>query len=195
MEKTYDRFSYYNPFRKRKGCTTLISETTLAYLAGMLDGEGCFLLQRHYKRSNVSARGYEIEPRVFVTNMNLNNLEKLQQMVGLGKIKVRRQKSVGDGGIRICYDLDFNVGQQRILLPQVMPFLIQKNGRAALVLELLNFRSKGSMQTRQNQKIKPLIEQYYAELEERFNAEKIREKPYLAYCSSRKGHGRKSMFT
>jgi hypothetical protein len=157
----------------------MIEETTWAYFAGMLDGEGSFSIFRHYKKDpHVSKRGYEIETRVAVSNMNQNNILQLQKMVEKGHITLVNNKR--EYGIAVVADLRFSPNEQRYILPKVLPYLIQKKELATIILEFLEYRSTPN-------KIKEDREQKYYQFEKRFEEAVLRAKPWLANLISKKG--------
>lgn len=163
----------------------IVIDTTWAYLAGMLDGEGYFSLTRHYKyHSRVSSRGYDLYSRIVLSNMNLENLNQIQQLTGFGRIQILRNKKK-DGRICITYELRFCPNEQRTILPKITPYLIQKKTRAKILLKLLDFRAKGSMISAT--KVKPLIEQYYLDLEQQLEQATLKEKPWSLTATSKKG--------
>jgi|WetSurMetagenome_2_1015567.scaffolds.fasta_scaffold53982_6 hypothetical protein len=148
-----------------------MQETDWAYLAGMIDGEGHIGLFRHYKKNcNVSKRGYEIEPRLNVTNMNKQNLIIIKEIIQLGSLItcVYRRKGIEpfEG-----YELRFGVNDQRIIYPKIITYLIQKKELAEIILKLLDYRL--------NKKDREFTEKFYLELEEEFRTAVMKGKPWL----------------
>jgi hypothetical protein len=155
-----------------------IPETTWAYLAGMVDGEGCIMLFRHYKNPKLlkkwkgSNRGYELEPRVNINSMNKHNIEFIKNSIcGLGNIVVMRFKREGEVAA-IGYDLRFYPNAQRIILPKIIPYLVQKKERAIVLMKLLDYRS-------QKNKDPIFREKLYLQLEDEMRGLIIKEKPWL----------------
>lgn len=156
-----------------------IPETTWAYIAGMIDGEGSLLLSRHYKRpftragkpNTMSKRGYEIEPHLSISSMNKRNVEIMQEMIHLGKfvtVVYRREGIATNEG----YELRFCPNMLRVLLPKVIPHLVQKKERAELILKLLLYREGKRKQSAEREK-------FYLDLEQEFRQIVMKEKPYL----------------
>lgn len=165
----------------------VILETDWAYIAGMIDGEGHLTIFRHYKKQGIriSSRGYDLEPRLHIANMNLKNLEYIKNKINLGhiqKLKIKRED-----GVMVSYELRFNPSEIILIIPNILPYLSQKKSRAMILYKFLSFRAKGSMRTRLNQKLKPLIEQYYLDLEEEMAKATLEEKPWLVDTKLRCG--------
>lgn len=166
-----------------------ITETDWAYLAGMIDGEGCLALFRHFQKkvTVTSSRGYELEPRMSIANMNQKNMEDIKQFLQLGNItKVVSHKDDEEGTPRIIYDLRFGPNNQRIILPKVLPYLRQKKARAEIILELLKLRDEKKL-SKQTKESKAILEIKYLELEKRMCESEIIEKPWILTAKSRRG--------
>jgi hypothetical protein len=124
----------------------IVPETTWAYIAGMVDGEGHLAILRHFKKDNigVSRRGYEIETVLTIGNMDRSNLEWIQQAIGLGTICLHKNKkrntSYGEG-ICLVYTVRFSPNDLRVILPNITPYLVQKKDRAEVLSSFLDFRS------------------------------------------------------
>jgi hypothetical protein len=148
-----------------------MEETDWAYFAGMIDGEGHLGLFRHYKHNgSVSKRGYEIEPKLNITNMNKQNLIVMQETIKLGNLItcVYRRKGIDpfEG-----YELRFSVNEQRKIYPKIIPYLIQKKEVAEIILKLLDYRL--------SKKDRDFTEKFYLEIEEEFRNAVMKGKPWL----------------
>lgn len=117
-------------------------ETELAYLAGIIDGEGTVTLEwsgRRAKRSLMPG----LRPTVHITNTDeiliqhcLNVLKKFNI-----KPQIRSQPVGYKSRKKRCYWLKIQ-GLSRVkkLLEPIKPFLIVKSAQAALLLEFINHR-------------------------------------------------------
>jgi hypothetical protein len=170
----------------------MISETDWAYFAGMLDGEGHLGIFRHYKtnsKDSCSRRGYEIETRMGVSNMNHDNIKQLQLMIGLGNITLINNKR--EYGVAVVSDLRFGPNNQREILPKVIPYLQQKKEQAQIIVEFLNYRSS----ILHNKKDRTEREQKYYEFEQRFEAATIKAKPWFALPNVRRKGRKRPLLT
>lgn len=146
-------------------------ETTWAYLAGMIDGEGHMALSRHYKNNcKTSKRGYEIETKLDIANMNKESLVDLCGLIGMGKVTTLILRRPNQDPFE-NYDIRFKVSEQRIILPKVIPYLRLKKETATIILRLLDYRL--------DKKNKAFTEKFYLELEEEYRCALIKEKPWL----------------
>ena len=153
-------------------------ETTWAYLAGMVDGEGCMSIFRHYKNRKVSKRGYEVEPRLMIANMNKETLTDIIALTGLGRVTTLVLKRKDQDPFE-NYEIRYNVGEQRIILPKILPYLMQKKDMAEIVLRLLNYRL--------DPKDRAFTENFYLELEEEYRCAMIKSKPWLLLAVQQRG--------
>jgi len=103
-----------------------VTEADLAYIAGLLDGEGALFIGKYARAGNrfLAYRGY-----MSIVNTHIPMLQQVQSAVG-GKI-------VRQGAIRKCYALTFSANEIRDVLPRLQPFLIIKKVQAELLLKFL----------------------------------------------------------
>jgi len=123
-------------------------EIELAYLAGVIDGEGCISLERNGNRRLNGVTG--LQAMVCVTNTNealisycLNIFRRIgvnpyikSQAVGYGK-KAR---------CKTCYWLTTQgLTKTKKVLEAVLPYLIAKRAQAELVLEFIKLRGDSQL--------------------------------------------------
>lgn len=103
-----------------------------AYVAGFLDGEGCIgLWQEQYPKNRT---GIRFNPSCSISGTELDTLLAIRTMMGNGRIS----GEAGRPRRKTCYRLMLAANQIRRVLPQLMPYLILKRGRAELLLEYLD---------------------------------------------------------
>jgi len=98
-----------------------------AYLAGIFDGEGCFLLHKH--KNKKLKIGYSWQISATITQNNPEFLKWIIKKVGYGQY-VRGKNS------RASF-INFSSNHLRDLVPHVMPYLRIKKPQAELLLEAL----------------------------------------------------------
>ncbi len=154
-----------------------IPETSWAYIAGMIDGEGHLSMFRHYKKNGSSSkRGYEIEPHLEIANMNKESLIDISNLLGgMGKITTLILRREGQDPFE-NYNIRFRVSEQRIILPKVLPHLLLKKETASIILRLLDYRLTHK---HLKQADKAEREKFYLQLEEEYRCAMMKEKPWL----------------
>lgn len=97
-----------------------------AYLAGFIDGEGCFTVHRN--------QGGQVYPRLIVSNTDPVYLKTLQEELG-GKLHVQSHNPPRKANYRWVVN-----GRDLIveIYPQLMPYLRQKKREAKLSLKMLD---------------------------------------------------------
>lgn len=111
-----------------------INKEESAYLAGIIDGEGTISIIFHKQKGYPS---YGVVLRVYNTNKEL--LEWIKEKNGYGNI--RRQISIKNwtkSSWRQVYSWQIYPKNIRVLLPQILPYLIIKRKQAELTIEFLN---------------------------------------------------------
>lgn len=124
--------------------------TELAWLAGIIDGEGCIDLSR---RSRARAVGYHM--RVSVSNTDVRLVARCQQITGLGRVaqlggETRRRMR---DRWRPCYAWSVSTRQAEDVLRLVLPYLVIKREQADLALLARRYRGR---QGRRNEHIEQL---------------------------------------
>lgn len=108
--------------------TQEVTEIELAYIAGILDGEGTLVIGKHSKRENrcEAYRGY-----MAIANTHIPLLEYIQSRIG-GKI--HPQKKRYKDGICDCYTLSYSANKTRDILPKLLAYLVVKKDQAEVLL-------------------------------------------------------------
>lgn len=122
--------------KKRVKCAVRkMKKANIAYLAGIIDGEGCITIYNRILRGKRN-----IVPIVQVTNCNTNLLEWIKNKTEVGKIyKVVRTKQPSNW--KDLYYWDIRNGKNiEFLLKQLLPYLIIKKEHAIKMIEFLELR-------------------------------------------------------
>ncbi len=111
------------------------SATTLAYIAGFLDGDGSIYVRA--KPNPAYRYGFQIAPYVvFFQSSQETEFPNLMQKIGFGKMRIRK-----DG----MYE--FTIGKHEdleLFLQTILPYLQLKRLQAILMLEILAFKKQVS---------------------------------------------------
>lgn len=131
-----------------------LTETDLAYIAGLVDGEGSFTVGRYKVKSQKSLayRAY-----FQIANTHVPILQKIKSFWG-GRI-------VEQGIGKKCYALTFSTNQIREILPSILPYLVIKKEQGGVLLDFLKRQSNKAFfpVTEQYER---LCEEYYFKLKE-----------------------------
>jgi hypothetical protein len=126
-------------------------ETDLAYLAGIIDGEGTISFQKNH---HVKCwRGWQINPRVGISNTSVPMINYLKNF--FEKIKIAYSCSAKqENRKKTAYVLQVSRHSHILrLLDLVTPFLIAKKKQASLLKEWIDIQNKrhNSMYTRSSE--------------------------------------------
>ena len=114
-----------------------VKKTDLAYIAGIVDGEGCITLARATRKHPTSLCGYSIDTLVIVSNTNKWLLEYLKFAFGGS---VRAQK-LGENR-KVCYHWRLSSRQAEAFLELILPYLHLKRPQAELALKFQHERAR-----------------------------------------------------
>ncbi len=126
------------------------SATTLAYIAGFLDGDGSIYVRA---KPNPSYRyGFQIAPYVvFFQSSQESEFPNLMQKIGFGKMRVRKDEMY-----------EFTIGKHEeleLFLKSILPYLQLKKRQAVLMLEILAYK-KQVTSAKDFQDLLEMIEQF-----------------------------------
>jgi hypothetical protein len=112
------------------------SVTKLAYLAGIIDGEGCIAIRKSKRTGTCKSTRYAAA--VTVGNTSCHLIEQLVGTFGVGCVTYRYPTKTK----RACYLWSLPSRGAREVLRAVQPYLIVKREQAAVLLEFIdNFDS------------------------------------------------------
>jgi len=106
-----------------------MKEADKAYIAGFIDGEGCIAL---WSSGRPRVGRSVVRPCVFLANTNLEVLEWIREVTGLGHIS--RYIERRSPRHKPLYRLIFSENEIPILLEAVLPYLKVKREQAEIVL-------------------------------------------------------------
>ena len=115
-----------------------MSTSEAAYVAGVLDGEGCLTIGRAATKE--TRTGYVYGAIMMISNTHLPALKAIAEICGNGRIKQQLRKNDAHKPV---YRLDFTANQIRHVLPQLRQHLLIKPAQADILLSFLSERVSG----------------------------------------------------
>ncbi len=110
----------------------IISETQKAYIAGMLDADGCVGISR--RKSKSDAYEWDFAVRIVITNTNYDLIFWLKDVTGIGcafKNKTAQKKNWN-----VVHRWQVVSNQAIELLEEILPYMIIKRDRAEKCLNM-----------------------------------------------------------
>lgn len=104
-----------------------------AYLAGLIDGDGCVALR--WRLDPKCKTGRTACPQLIVVSKDMWFLEKLKTVYG-GRLNRQGKCNFSDGSQ--VWSLRFSPNEMRELLPHLIPHFVLKQEEAKLLLEGIN---------------------------------------------------------
>jgi hypothetical protein len=105
-----------------------------AYFAGLMDGEGSFMIGKHFsKTSHCGKRGWIWELKA---SIGMSDKQALNWI--LRKFNKKRLRVAVSTKSRTMYHLSFYSGELRVFLPNLIPFLKVKKQQAILLNKCIN---------------------------------------------------------
>lgn len=108
-----------------------IPDTTLAWLAAIIDGEGSVMLTNKKTKNG----GLSYRARIKVSNTDYRMMQALVDKTGINRIFGRRRQP--NLNHKDYYEWTMEAGELRGWLPLLIPWLICKQEQATLLLEYL----------------------------------------------------------
>ena len=118
----------------------MVCKIDLAYLAGIVDGEGTISFQKNH---HVKCwRGWQINPRVGICNTSVPMINYLKEL--FQKVKIAYSCSIKqESGRKDTYVLQVSRHDHILrLLKLITPFLVAKTGQARLVKEWIEIQNE-----------------------------------------------------
>jgi hypothetical protein len=117
----------------------MVRETDLAWLAGIIDGEGCFCIFTNNNRSN-RAINPSISANLTITNSNCLLLNRCREILDAFEIKYlyHDPKNGHQRGRKVMRIKIKNYSSLKRIIELTLPFLVGKVEQAKLVLEFVS---------------------------------------------------------
>lgn len=116
-----------------------MNNTDLAYIAGLIDGEGTITINRH---RNKSKRGWVYQPCVSISNTVPSLCMWVQSVTGMGNVNSKDYKN-RNKRYRLPWVWQvFNMEEIVVLLTKLIPFLKLKREQALLLVRFCEERIK-----------------------------------------------------
>lgn len=111
----------------------MINKIDYAYIAGLFDGEGSFVVAKHFsKTKHCGKRGWVWELRMTIGMSEKEGLEFVMEKMDKKRMREAR------GSKRPMYYLTFYSNEIRRFLPKMLPYIRVKNKQAKLLLKALS---------------------------------------------------------
>ena len=129
-----------------------MTELELAYLAGIIDGEGSIMLLRSHKSEYPS-------PCISISSTDIELLEWVKEKVGSGKINRKKNYNIKKHKTSYTYSIYYDIAID--VMNKIEPFLVikQKKLRAKFIID--NYKNVTIRNGRYNEEQKKLKEQFY----------------------------------
>jgi hypothetical protein len=107
--------------------------TTLAYIAGLIDGEGSIRMVKSYDKAEWSPK---YTPHISFTNTNRESVELVSEFIGNDNIFTHDSGKYGYKGRKICFRVQKS-GKEAVanILRKLLPYLLIKKRNAELLIE------------------------------------------------------------
>jgi|GEM_PF-5722172 len=129
-----------------------LTPTQRAYIAGILDSDGCISISRSW------ARGMAYSISISVANTKVEILNWLQETTGLGEVKVfdcaTQKMRWNRPNLKTLYIWRLFSNNIRIVLPQVVKYLVGKREQGEIMIKWLENPRRGRQLTEKDKKEK-----------------------------------------
>lgn len=119
-----------------------LKDVEKAYIAGIIDGEGCISITRSHPPKN---RWVAYSCSLYIANTNLELLKKIQMITDTAEIKSSlglssKSKKCDGMNWKQSYLLRYYSKSIRLLLPEIKDYLLGKQQQATYMMEFLTIR-------------------------------------------------------
>lgn len=114
-----------------------LPDTTLSWLAALIDGEGSIMLTSRMDKTKYRAN--QLRSVVSISNTNLKLLREVVKKTGINRIykHIRPKTDKNRNHVKTAYTWRMVSTEIKIVLPAVLPWLVIKKKQAKLLLEAL----------------------------------------------------------
>ena len=142
-----------------------MTDTQIAYVAGIFDGEGCIFIHEKNPRKRGKSTNFELE--IYVVNTNMPMLQFVQRVCGGNISKNGLRIHLRDGRLgRQSWRWAAQSRKAADLLRQLLPYLIVKYDQAVLALQFaetkVNRQGRGRLKVEDLELRRSLAEQIKA---------------------------------
>ena len=145
----------------------IVSEVDLAWLAGIVDGEGCLTIFRRTNKSSSGSRIISPAASATITNSNLSLMVRCMEILDFLGVKYRYINPRNSNKRPLRRIQIRNYDSLRVLIRQIKPYLIAKTNQALMLEEFLGIcRDKCHESVRRKSQLLGLIqaENHYGSL-------------------------------
>jgi hypothetical protein len=129
----------------------MLTDTQAAWFAGFVDGEGTIGLQRIKRVLSDGRQVFQYMPKMSVANTHLPTIRLIAKITNGARsqwpLQNRKNSILKDGSVignyKQCYCVQWSAERARILLREILPFLVTKKKQAELVLSCPKGRRGG----------------------------------------------------
>jgi len=128
-----------------------MTEFDLAYLAGIIDGEGCITIKVQ-KKPRQNRLTYEVQ--IMVANTNLKLMDWLKERFDGNYYTINKKSQRHKTG----YLWHFHKNKEEVL-KKILPYLVFKNEQAELALKVLEIKKEGYYKREPNNEFSNRLEE------------------------------------
>jgi hypothetical protein len=133
-----------------------MTEEESAWLAGVIDGEGSVFLSK--VTHPAYRRGFFYRPQMGVSNSNRSFLTRVMEIIGEGTVQLAKK---GGEGLKTRWEYIGASGVLRVVLPQILSYMIIKRETAGKMLEYFQYIDEHPI----HNKKKEVPKEYYEKLD------------------------------
>jgi len=124
----------------------LASPVELAYLAGIIDGEGCITIEKNGNRRKNGLGGHS--PSIVITNTNASLIEHCVKIIEKAGCIPYVKIQIRNNGWKNCYWITVK-GIERVgrMIPIIRPYLFAKQAQLRLIERFIESRKTRGMKT------------------------------------------------
>lgn len=137
IQSKAERLGFRHSF-SRLPCRKEPNTADLAYFAGLFDGEGCILIQSHYKYKLYKREAYQL--KIMVSNTYLPTLEWVKHIWGFGSISLTKGKK----GQKVQGQWYTGANLAAYVLKLISPYLQIKKQEAEIAITFQEMKSKAA---------------------------------------------------
>lgn len=115
-----------------------MNEKEKAYIAGLIDGEGCITIAKH-KSGQPKGKMWYYQPIITLANTDKTMINYITERYECNIVKQQRRKE----NYKQMYWISFTGDRLKIFLNDILPYLVCKRTQARIVLNFPNYAHRG----------------------------------------------------